>query len=264
MPVSQQQQRALLEIWTRSLRNALEALSGEPPEIAVSAESHPPAASVRWWRQRLSYPDGAQIWVGTSEEVCGVLGSRVLRAAGVSESGGDEARATYFEILEQAGSAMAVSLGAGFGKEVRVLAGEEVADQAPPESLQLRLALPGEEPLPLWVAFEGLLEPAGPPPEDLSLVAPGAPAPAGRPIDLLLDVELPVSVSFGRTQLPLKEVLKLTSGSIVELNRPVADPVDVIVNNCVIARGEVVVVEGNYGVRITEIVARRERLRSLD
>ena len=84
-----------------------------------------------------------------------------------------------------------------------------------------------------------------------------------RTLDLLLEVELPVSVSFGRAQLPLKEVLKLNSGSIVELNRSISEPVDLIVNNCVIARGEVVVVEGNYGVRIKQIVSREERLRTL-
>ena len=69
-------------------------------------------------------------------------------------------------------------------------------------------------------------------------------------LDLLLDVEMPVSVSFGRAQLPLKDVIKLTTGSIVELSRSVSEPVDIIVNNCIIARGEVVVVEGNFGVRI--------------
>lgn len=82
-------------------------------------------------------------------------------------------------------------------------------------------------------------------------------------MDLLLDVELPVSVSFGRAQLALKDLLKLTSGSIVELNRTISEPVEVIINNCVIARGEVVVVDGNYGIRIQEIVSRQERLRTL-
>ena len=80
---------------------------------------------------------------------------------------------------------------------------------------------------------------------------------------VLQAVELPVSVSFGRVQIPLKEVLKLTAGSIIELNRTVEEPVEVIVNNCVVARGEVVVVEGNYGVRIQQIMSRQERLEKL-
>ncbi len=61
----------------------------------------------------------------------------------------------------------------------------------------------------------------------------------------------------------MKDVIKLTTGSIVELNRGVNEPVEVLVNQCLIARGEVVVVEGNYGVRILEIASRQERIRSL-
>jgi flagellar motor switch protein FliN/FliY len=82
-------------------------------------------------------------------------------------------------------------------------------------------------------------------------------------MDLLMDVELPVSVSFGKTEIPMKDVLKLTTGSIVELNRGVNEPVEVLVNHCLIARGEVVVVEGNYGVRIQQIISRSDRLRSV-
>src|ERR1022692_1955608 len=84
-----------------------------------------------------------------------------------------------------------------------------------------------------------------------------------KTFNLLMGVELAVSVSFGRVQLPLKDVLKLTAGSIIELNRTVDEPVEVIVNNCVVARGEVVVVEGNYGVRIDHIMSRQERLEAL-
>ncbi len=75
-----------------------------------------------------------------------------------------------------------------------------------------------------------------------------------------MEVELPVSVSFGRAELALRDVLKLTTGSIVELNRSLTDPVEIIVNNRVIARGEVVVIDGNYGVRIQEIVSRDKRM----
>ena len=82
-------------------------------------------------------------------------------------------------------------------------------------------------------------------------------------MDLLLDVELPVSIRFGRTQAPLKDVLNLTIGSIVELDRSIEEPVEVLVNDLVIARGEVVVVEGNFAVRILEVVrqaAQNDRL----
>ena len=70
-----------------------------------------------------------------------------------------------------------------------------------------------------------------------------------------MNVEIPVSVSFGRTQIHMKDLLALTNGSVVELDRELGDEVEIRVNNCVIARGEVVAVEGNYGVRIVEITS---------
>jgi flagellar motor switch protein FliN len=85
-------------------------------------------------------------------------------------------------------------------------------------------------------------------------------APASRTMEVLLGVHLPVSISFGSAEMPLRDVLKLSAGSVVELDRQPEEPVDLIVNGCVIARGEVVVVDGNYGVRVQEIVSRKERL----
>jgi flagellar motor switch protein FliN/FliY len=104
--------------------------------------------------------------------------------------------------------------------------------------------------------------PAAAPPQRNAGPEPAAPT-HSRTMDLLLDVDLPVSISFGKALLPMKDVLKLTTGSIVELNRGLNDPVEVLVNQCLIARGEVVVVEGNYGIRIQEIASREDRLRSL-
>ena len=82
-------------------------------------------------------------------------------------------------------------------------------------------------------------------------------------IDLLLDVELPVRVSFGQTEMQLRDVFKLGAGSVVELDKSVNDPVTVIVNNKPIAKGEVVMVDGNYGVRILEVESTADRIRSL-
>jgi len=86
---------------------------------------------------------------------------------------------------------------------------------------------------------------------------------SGWNIDLLLDVELPITVSFGEAEMQLKDVLKLGVGSVIELDKSVNDPVTVIVNQKPIAKGEVVMVEGNYGVRILEVESTAERIRSL-
>jgi flagellar motor switch protein FliN/FliY len=75
------------------------------------------------------------------------------------------------------------------------------------------------------------------------------------PLDILQNVEIPVSVSFGRTQMRLKDLLGLANGSVVQLDRELGDEVEVRVNNCLIARGEVVAVDGNYGVRILELAS---------
>jgi flagellar motor switch protein FliN len=82
-------------------------------------------------------------------------------------------------------------------------------------------------------------------------------------MDMLLDVELPVSVSFGYSEMTLKDILKLGTGSVIELDKAVNDPVTIIVNHKPIAKGEVVMVDGNYGVRVLDVQSTAERIRSL-
>lgn len=72
-------------------------------------------------------------------------------------------------------------------------------------------------------------------------------------IELLKDVPLEIAAELGRTKMPVKDILKLGEGSIVELDKEAGQPVDVRVNNKLIARGEVVEIDGNFGVRLTEI-----------
>lgn len=74
-------------------------------------------------------------------------------------------------------------------------------------------------------------------------------------IDLLMDVALKVTVELGRTQMMLRQVLELQHGSVVELDRLAGDPVDVYINERLIARGEVVVVDDKFGVKITDLIA---------
>jgi flagellar motor switch protein FliN len=82
-------------------------------------------------------------------------------------------------------------------------------------------------------------------------------------IDLLLDVKMPVAIELGRTEMAISEILGLGPGSVVELNKLAGEPVDLLVNNKIIARGEVVVVDENFGVRITLLMSPQERLKSL-
>jgi flagellar motor switch protein FliN/FliY len=88
----------------------------------------------------------------------------------------------------------------------------------------------------------------------------------GRPkadLDLIMDVEVPVSVELGRTEMPIGQILELGPGSIVELEKMASDPVDLYVNNKLIARGEVVVADENFGIRITSVVDPKQRVKTL-
>jgi flagellar motor switch protein FliN/FliY len=83
-------------------------------------------------------------------------------------------------------------------------------------------------------------------------------------LDVILDIDLPVVVRFGHTELPLRALTRLGPGSVIELGRSPDDPVEVMVSDRVIARGEVVVVGGNYGIRILDVVSASERMRSME
>jgi len=127
--------------------------------------------------------------------------------------------------------------------------------------------------------------PAAPEPEPAPAAAPAAPRAAAAPaaaapspmtqplrpaanvdtgnLDLLMDIELPLMVRMGQTEMGLGDLLKLTPGSILELNRAADAPVELMVNSKLIAKGEVVVVDGNFAFRITEIESTDTRIRSL-
>jgi len=84
-----------------------------------------------------------------------------------------------------------------------------------------------------------------------------------RRIDLLLDISLPVSIELGRTRMMIKDILQLQRGSIVEFDKFTGDPVDILINGKKVAEGEVVVVEKQFGVRITNLVEAPERIKGL-
>lgn len=82
-------------------------------------------------------------------------------------------------------------------------------------------------------------------------------------LEMLMDIPLQVTVELGRTKRSVKEILELSSGSIIELDKLAGEPVDILVNNRLIAKGEVVVIDENFGVRVTDIVSQSDRLNKL-
>jgi flagellar motor switch protein FliN/FliY len=86
---------------------------------------------------------------------------------------------------------------------------------------------------------------------------------AGNDINMILDIPVQLTVELGRTKIPLKNILQLAQGSVVELDALAGEPMDVLVNGYLIAQGEVVVVNDKFGIRLTDIVTPSERLRRL-
>ncbi|MEK2646738.1 flagellar motor switch protein FliN [Bdellovibrio sp. BCCA] len=93
--------------------------------------------------------------------------------------------------------------------------------------------------------------------------AAAAPSQNDRNLNLILDIPLKVSVELGRTKMPVSELLNLTQGSVIELNKLAGEPMEVYVNDKLIARGEAVVVNEKFGVRLTDIISPAERVEQL-
>ncbi|MBU6271693.1 MAG: flagellar motor switch protein FliN [Betaproteobacteria bacterium] len=87
---------------------------------------------------------------------------------------------------------------------------------------------------------------------------------ASNEIDMILDIPVQLTVELGRTRIPIKHILQLAQGSVIELEAMAGEPMDVLVNGCLIAQGEVVVVNDRFGIRLTDIVTPSERLRRMN
>jgi flagellar motor switch protein FliN/FliY len=86
---------------------------------------------------------------------------------------------------------------------------------------------------------------------------------AGNDLNMILDIPVQLTVELGRTRIPIKNILQLAQGSVVELETLAGEPMDVLVNGFLIAQGEVVVVNDKFGIRLTDIVTPSERMRRL-
>ena len=88
--------------------------------------------------------------------------------------------------------------------------------------------------------------------------------PAANNLDLILDIPVQLTVELGRTKIAIRNLLQLAQGSVVELDGLAGQPMDVLVNGCLIAQGEVVVVNDKFGIRLTDIISPAERLRRIN
>jgi flagellar motor switch protein FliN/FliY len=219
----------------------LTAFNGKIPDDGTlertAAAQNPLDPQARWFRQTFTGPQEFELSAGISSEVAETLPGELT-----------EFIADVFQTMARAlgtvaGSAVSVGV---LTEETAVEGLEEIAYELRRESISaghVILAVPG-----LALSFlRRMIRRA-----DSALGERSTP----RHLDTLMNVDLPVTVSFGSTEMTLADVLRLTTGSIVEFNHLLSEPVNIIVNNCLVARGDVVVVDANYGVRISEVIAR--------
>ena len=186
---------------------------------------------------------------------------------------GVDQKAGWAELLREVFDAAAGELLARSGRKCRVEKFEEIAGESKvSHSYQLRA---GERSFVILVRDD--LKAAAQPAQAKAQSAASSPvstataaaAPPPLPsslsagLELLLDVELEASLRFGAREMPLGEILDLGPGDVVQLDRGVADPVDLLVGDKIVARGEVVLVNGNFGLRVTEVAEPKKRLESI-
>lgn len=241
----------LLEAFSGALTQALAETGPEEIRLdwSLAASPQEDSESWTWWSGGLSTHPGANFFVGGPAETWEKFGR-------AGDSGNARENAS-------------VLISRCFAKAVEEHFGNraEARDSGPsgaPSADWTRIALEIHYSAGQWPAAGCVLSPEF----EEALVsaktgmkkmepAASVPSPAGRtrPSDMLMHVQVPVSVSFGATQIRMKDLLNLSAGSVVELDQALHDNVEVRVNDRVIARGEVVAVDGHYGVRVVELVS---------
>ena len=240
----------LLDAFARAISESLSATGPEDIHLDWSLTSDTPADADAWtwWSGGLSTHPGANFFLGAAEETWEKLGR-----AGSSENTQENA----FALVS---SCFAKAVEEHFGNQA---AAQDAGPSGAPSEDWTRISIEIRYPAGQWPSAGCVLSPefeealvAGKsaPEKTQPAVAPVASQGRMNPGDMLMHVQVPVSVSFGATQIRMKDLLNLTAGSVVELDQALHDNVEVRVNDRVIARGEVVAVEGHYGVRVLELV----------
>jgi flagellar motor switch protein FliN/FliY len=243
--------KSYLECWTEAATTLFsQALAGEPELVASPPK--PMKAGVFGFAATIAGDEEGRFSV--------VLDSAILETTLVGE--GVDQKAGWGEILKEVANAAAGDLLAKTGKKCQVEKFEEIDGESKvSRAFQLKsggrvfvILVRDEVRVPKAAA-----QPAARPADDSAPPTPGV----SPGINLLMDVELEVSLRFGSKELPLGEILDLGPGDVVQLDRNVSDPVDLIVGDKIVACGEVVLVNGNFGLRVTEVASPRKRLESI-
>jgi len=282
-PTSIDSQVALLQrVWVDCFRNVLGQVAGFPVTVEPGNEEDSAAAEASG--------EKPPVWVlfAASKSLHGEMaifsteaGALPLAQILMSEPPDPAVpfdknrRDAYEEFLNQVVGHVATGLKSAVGGEVEI---KPSGGEAPawPDATRTGLRITGEKFAPIRLGLVVTAELVGsfpPPQEAKSPVAPQAvQAPAPPPaasaarssnLELLLDVALDATIRFGQKHMLLRDILDLHPGVAIALDRHVEEPVELLIGGRMVARGEVVIVDGNYGLRITEIVSPQQRIESL-
>jgi flagellar motor switch protein FliN/FliY len=200
-----------------------------------------------------------------------VLDGTLLEAPLMGE--GADQKAGWTELLRETVNSAAGELLAKEGKKCQVTIFEEIDGE---KQISRAFQLSSGDRTWTILVHDEVRAPA-PPPEAKPAVRPAtaataqpaaearepAPSSLSPGLELLLDVELEASLRFGSREMPLGEILELGPGDVVELDRHISDPVDLIIGDKIVARGEVVLVNGNFGLRVKEVAEPKKRLETI-
>jgi flagellar motor switch protein FliN/FliY len=278
--------RAFADAFATGAGSALTTRLSRSITVAVaSVEPLPPGALVAqlplpWVVLRLPYARGL---AGGHALVLPLAGATALAGAALGEAaGGTTALTTAAEdALKQAATEMLTAVEGTVGPALErhvsfgpvTLSLVEAADAVPAELARepgwaIRLTATDGEALQVpmtLTAAEALAQ-------EIAAAAPAGASGGGEAgrfdgasarLDLILDISLPITVELGRARMQIQDILKLGPGSVIELEKSAGDPVELFINDRPIAKGEVVVIDENFGIRLTSIVTASERIRTL-
>ncbi|MFP5209354.1 MAG: FliM/FliN family flagellar motor C-terminal domain-containing protein [Acidobacteriota bacterium] len=239
--------KSYLECWTIAAAALFpQALSGEPG--FAEAPPEPPREDSFGFAAFLA--GDVEGWFTVSLD--GAILSAPLLGEGVDQKAG------WGELLRETSEAAAGDLLATAGKKCRLEKFEEVSGRI--EVSRAFQLSSGDRSWTILVHDETRATESG---ASLASELERTPRALSPGLELLLDVELEASLRFGSREMPLGEILDLGPGDVVQLDRHVSDPVDLIIGDKIVARGEVVLVNGNFGLRVSEVAEPKKRLESI-
>jgi len=263
-PDSAQMATQMMASWVDALITVLESMTGNRPRVESQAL---PANEVKeglaWRGQSLSIQEGPSFWIGAPADSWSDLGRSILAALGVAEATDKDIGSTCRDLMAQTSSIVAGQLASQFSQEIA--GGDSIPDSQPnfegafASSWSLDAGPMSIEGTAVWSETflrrcSGLMVPqtdAAAASEEATPASSGETAQfGGRTVDSLPRLDLKVKFILGRTVLPLRDVFKLNVGSVIELDHSAVEPADVVIHDRVLAHGQVVVVNGNYGLKI--------------